>query len=95
MLRLDGIWHFDTRVFTLKFKKSFGNFIFKNFYSIKEIRKVNWDMSTEECKQVPFFMSFLMNLYDATLKLSSSLYMTSNYYINYIFGAGYMLSQHL
>lgn len=59
------------------------------------MKKVGGDLSVEEWKQVSTFLPFLKVFYDATLKLSGSLYVTSNYYIDAIFGVGYVLSQQL
>ncbi|KAK1362591.1 hypothetical protein POM88_047065 [Heracleum sosnowskyi] len=61
----------------------------------KEMKKVGGDITNEEWKQVSSFLPFLKVFYDATLKLPGSLYITSNYYIDAIFGVGYVLFQHL
>ncbi|KAK1356925.1 hypothetical protein POM88_050181 [Heracleum sosnowskyi] len=79
----------------LKFKKAFANLMMTDATFVKEMKKVGGDITAEEWKQMSTFLTFLKVFYDATLKLSGALYVTSNYYIDVIFGVGFVLSQHL
>ncbi|XP_074267907.1 zinc finger BED domain-containing protein RICESLEEPER 2-like [Silene latifolia] len=79
----------------IKFKKAFGCLLVKDSNLQKEMKKVGDYLTIDEWKQVSYFLPFLKIFYDATLKLSGSRYVTSNYYVEIIFGVGEVISQHL
>ncbi|XP_074297522.1 zinc finger BED domain-containing protein RICESLEEPER 2-like [Silene latifolia] len=79
----------------IKFKKAFGCLLLKDSNLQKEMKKVGEYLTTDEWKQVSYFLPFLKIFYDATLKMSGSRYVTSNYYVEIIFGVGEVISQHL
>ncbi|KAK9741211.1 hypothetical protein RND81_03G089200 [Saponaria officinalis] len=75
----------------LKFKKAFGLLFLKDSTLQNEMSKHGDDVTTEEWKQVSSLLPFLKVFYDATLKMSGSLYVTSNSYVEVIFGVGEVL----
>ncbi|XP_074290537.1 zinc finger BED domain-containing protein RICESLEEPER 2-like [Silene latifolia] len=79
----------------VNFKKAFGCLIVNDSNLQKEMKKVGGNITSEEWKQVSHILPFLKIFYDATLKMSASLYVTSNSYVEVIFGVGEVLSQHL
>ncbi|KAK9714313.1 hypothetical protein RND81_06G085700 [Saponaria officinalis] len=79
----------------LKFKKAIGCLIVKDFMLQNEIRKVSDYLTNDEWKHVSYFLPFLKIFYDVTLKISVSCYVTSNSYVEVIYGVGEVFSQHL
>ncbi|KAK9757677.1 hypothetical protein RND81_01G178600 [Saponaria officinalis] len=80
---------------SLKFKKAFGNLYGKDSTLQKEMIELGDDVTGEEWKQVSYLLPFLKVFYDATLKMPASIYVTSNSYVEVIFGVGEVLSKHL
>ncbi|KAL9235748.1 hypothetical protein vseg_010485 [Gypsophila vaccaria] len=79
----------------LKFKKAFGLLYVKDSTLQKEMGKIGDNLTSEEWKEVSYLLPFLKVFYDATLKMSGSRYVTSNFYVEVIFGVGEVLSKHL
>ncbi|XP_074279075.1 zinc finger BED domain-containing protein RICESLEEPER 2-like [Silene latifolia] len=78
----------------MKFKKAFGLLLNKDTQLQKEMRKLKEPLLASNWKEVSYFLPFLKIFYDATLKMSGSRYVTSNSFVDVIFGVGQVISEH-
>ncbi|KAL4284773.1 hypothetical protein GQ457_16G007020 [Hibiscus cannabinus] len=79
----------------IKFKKAFASLYMKDSSCFKELRKLGGGLKEEDWKRVGSFLPFLSVFYDATLRLSGSLYVTCNSYAHEIYGTRLMISNNL
>ncbi|XP_074300367.1 zinc finger BED domain-containing protein RICESLEEPER 2-like [Silene latifolia] len=79
----------------MKFRKAFGLLINKDTQLQKEMRKLKEPLLADDWKHVSYFLPFLKIFYDATVKMSGSRCVTSNSYVDEIFGVGEVISEHL
>ena len=77
----------------IKFKKAFGRLLVMDSALQRDMSKIGEDLTNDDWKQVSYFLPFLKIFYDATLKLSASRYVTSNDYVEVIFGVGEVIKQ--
>ncbi|GMI70022.1 DAYSLEEPER [Hibiscus trionum] len=79
----------------IKFKKAFASLYMKDSSCFKELRKFGGGPKEDDWKRVGSFLPFLIVFYDATLRLSGSLYVTSNTYAHEIYGTRLMISNNI